>query len=61
MLNTPIFNKKITNTSIKVLQPNGTSMVSTHTCKPLLALLSPTTHKGYVIPSLKPGALLSLG
>ena len=61
MLNTPIINKQVATTPIKVLQPNGTSMISTHTCDLPLATLNPTACRGHTIPALTSGALLSLG
>ena len=61
MLNTPILNKQLATNPIHVLQPNGTKMSSTYTCELPLAFLSPTARKGHVMPSLKSGALLSLG
>ena len=44
-----------------VPQSNGTSIVSTHTCKLPLASLSPTARRGYIIPALTSYVLLSLG
>ena len=61
MLKTPIINKQVATTPIKVLQPNGTSMISTHTCDLPLASLTPTACRGHIIPALTSGALLSLG
>ena len=60
MLNTPIVNKQLATTPIKVLQPNGTSMMSIYKCDLPLDTLNPTARRGYIIPALTSGALLSL-
>ena len=61
MLITPIINKHIVNTPITVLQPNGTSIISTHTCELPLDILSQTARREHIIPAFTSGALLSLG
>ena len=60
ILNTHILNKNIIINPIHVLHPNETSMSSTRTCELSLVIISPTTRKGHVIPSLKSGALFSV-
>ena len=59
ILNTPVMNKHIANIPITVLQPNDTSMVSTHTCELPLDSISPTARRGHIIHALPSGALLS--